>query len=150
MDTVVSSQSATDRVRAMPMAASLDPTIIPVSAVVPTMDRPAALGRTLGSLSAQAVLPAELIVVDGSKGDESGKIVEEWGAIQPSIMKVICQRAEKLGAAAQRNQGVLSAMQPYVWFFDDDILFEPECVSRLWRAITSDPNLGGVNASIIE
>jgi glycosyltransferase involved in cell wall biosynthesis len=61
---------------------------------------------------------------------------------------VIWLRATTLGAAAQRNQGVATATQPFIWFFDDDILFEPECVARLWRAIEADPGLGGVNAMI--
>jgi GT2 family glycosyltransferase len=33
-------------------------------------------------------------------------------------------------------------------FMDDDILFEPLCFARLWSALQSDPNLGGVNAMI--
>jgi GT2 family glycosyltransferase len=57
-------------------------------------------------------------------------------------------RAEVPGAATQRNQGIAAATKPFIWFFDDDIFFEPECVSRLWRAIESDPGLGGVNAMI--
>src|SRR5262249_3945818 len=35
-----------------------------------------------------------------------------------------------------------------IWFFDDDILFEPGCVARLWQALQSDPAIGGVNAMI--
>jgi glycosyltransferase involved in cell wall biosynthesis len=61
----------------------------------------------------------------------------------------VWQRAAQLGAAVQRNQGVAMATQPFIWFFDDDILFEPECVSRLWRAIQADSKLGGVNAMIV-
>lgn len=37
-----------------------------------------------------------------------------------------------------------------VGFFDDDIIFEPHCVARLWRALRSDSGLGGVNAMITE
>jgi hypothetical protein len=31
---------------------------------------------------------------------------------------------------------------------DDDILFEPDCVRRLWEALQSDDRIGGVNAMI--
>ncbi len=63
--------------------------------------------------------------------------------------KIIWQRANVTGAAAQRNAGRShGATQPFVWFFDDDILFEPDCVQRLWSAIESDRQLGGVNAMI--
>ena len=121
---------------------------IPVSAVIATKDRAASLARTLDSLAAQGVLPAELIAVDGSAGEDSRAVLENWGAKFAPQVAVRWQRAEKLGAAIQRNQGIAAATQPFIWFFDDDILFEPECVNRLWRAMESDPQLGGVNAMI--
>jgi len=121
---------------------------LPVSAVIATKDRAGSLARTLDSLAAQAVLPAEVIAVDGSAGDDSRAVLENWGAKFASQVTVRWQRAERLGAAIQRNQGIAAVTQPFVWFMDDDILFEPECVSRLWRAMASDPQLGGVNAMI--
>ena len=121
---------------------------IPVSAVIATKDRAASLARTLDSLAAQGVLPAEVIAVDGSVGDDSRAVLENWGAKFAPQVAIRWQRAEKLGAAIQRNQGITAATQPFIWFFDDDILFEPDCVSRLWRAMEGDPQLGGVNAMI--
>lgn len=117
--------------------------------MLPTKDRASVLKRTLGSLAAQSVLPDELIVVDGSAGDDAKAVVEQWAASTEPVVKVFWIRATTLGAAAQRNQGVAFATQPFVWFFDDDILFEPECVARLWRAIEFDETLGGVNAMIV-
>jgi hypothetical protein len=61
---------------------------------------------------------------------------------------VIWLAAEKRGAASQRNQGMGECQHPVVGFFDDDILFEPDCLARLWRALHSDSDLGGVNAMI--
>ena len=52
------------------------------------------------------------------------------------------------GAASQRNQGVEKCTHAVVGFFDDDILFELDCIARLWQALQSDPGLGGVNAMI--
>jgi glycosyltransferase involved in cell wall biosynthesis len=127
---------------------SRPPQRLPLSAVVPTKDRAPVLQRTLGSLAAQGVLPAELIVVDGSAEGDTRAVIEQWDADIASATKVIWLRATTLGAAAQRNQGVAMATQPFIWFFDDDILFEPDCVARLWRAIEVDPGLGGVNAMV--
>ena len=120
--------------------------IIPVSAVVPTKDRASALKRTLQSLAGQGILPAELIVVDGSDANDSRVVVETWAEQAGLECKVVWLHAEQHGAAAQRNRGVDVATQPFVWFFDDDILFEPECVSRLWTAIEHQSGLGGVSA----
>jgi glycosyltransferase involved in cell wall biosynthesis len=123
--------------------------IIPVSAVIPTKDRAKALRRTLESLIAQGVGPAELIIVDGSAGTETSEVVAGAAAHFGPGCSVTCVTAKQLGAAAQRIQGVASATQPYIWFFDDDILFEPDCVARLWSAISSDLGLGGVSAMIV-
>jgi len=121
---------------------------LPISAVIATKDRAVSLSRTLDSLAQQDVLPKEIIFVDGSASEESRRVVEAWGARAASQVTVRWQRAEQLGAAIQRNQGVGGVRQPFVWFMDDDILFEPQCVPRLWRAMESDPRLGGVNAMI--
>src|SRR5258707_305260 len=99
--------------------------ILPVSAVIPTFDRPHSLQRTLNSLSEQNALPAQLIVIDGPPAEETRMVVEAWAAVAGSRCEVVYQRAFQLGAAAQRNQGVAIASQPFIWFFDDDILFDP-------------------------
>jgi glycosyltransferase involved in cell wall biosynthesis len=122
---------------------------LPVSAVVPTRSRPIPLARTLGSLAAQGVLPAELIVIDGSADVASRQVVERHAGQWSPDCAVVWQAASQLGAAVQRNQGVATATQPFICFCDDDILFEPECMNRLWRAIQSDPKLGGVSAMIV-
>lgn len=118
------------------------------SAVVPTSHRPKVLLRTLESLLQQRVLPAELIVVDASVDDETRHAVEAFARKTSGITNVRWMKAETPGAAAQRNQGVAAATQPVIWFFDDDILFEKDCVSRLWDALHSEADIGGVNAMI--
>jgi glycosyltransferase involved in cell wall biosynthesis len=118
------------------------------SAVIPTCQRSRVLARTLESLLQQGILPAELIVVDASSDKETHQVVEDF-ALRTSGMTSVCwMKAETPGAAAQRNQGVALATQPVIWFFDDDILFEKDCVSRLWAALHSSPDIGGANAMI--
>lgn len=53
--------------------------ILPISAVIATKDRAVSLARTLDSLAAQSVLPVEVIAVDGSVGDDSRTVLENWG-----------------------------------------------------------------------
>jgi glycosyltransferase involved in cell wall biosynthesis len=106
-------------------------TLLPISAIVPTRDRPQPLSRMLHSLAAQSAQPAELVVVDASTDAQT-----------------CYERAIAIGAAVQRNQAVAAATQPYILFCDDDIWFEPDCISRLWQALQRDPALGGINAMI--
>jgi GT2 family glycosyltransferase len=89
-----------------------------------------------------------LVIVDASDDDST-----RFLCLEPSISglqsTIIWQAAETVGAATQRNQGVRTSSQSVVGFFDDDILFEPCCLERTWRALNSDDRLGGVSAMII-
>lgn len=123
--------------------------IIPFSAVIPTRSRATVLDRVLGGVLAQSAMPAEIIVIDASPDDDTRKVVAEFAArADPLGCRTTWQSAHVAGAAVQRNQGVALATQQTIGFFDDDIIFEPECLARLWRALQSDPRMGGVNAMI--
>lgn len=125
--------------------------LLPWTAVVATRHRPEPLRSMLGSLLAQEALPAELLVVDGSdptRGETSGLC----GGLRPDFeargVELRHLRAVSRGAAPQRNEGVAVARQPAILFLDDDIVFEPKCLSRLHAALESDPRIGGANAMI--
>jgi glycosyltransferase involved in cell wall biosynthesis len=123
--------------------------ILPVTAVIATKDRAAVLERTFESLRAQSVTVAEIIVIDGSEDGKTQQVcVQQAALFIPDGCSLLYARASRLGAAVQRNQGCFLAGHPVLWFFDDDILFEAECVARLWQALQSDPTIGGVNAMI--
>jgi len=70
---------------------------LPISAAIPTCNRALALKRALESLAAQEVLPAELILVDGSKDTDSRRVVEHWGLRVASRCAVVWQPAKQLG-----------------------------------------------------
>jgi len=121
--------------------------LLPVAVVIPTRDRPTALRRTLQSLAEQSAQPAELSIVDASTNGSTRSLCEEESI--PKLRSAVSWwRADLAGAASQRNQGVRSCSQPVIGFMDDDILFEPDCFVRLWRALQSDDRIGGVNAMI--
>ena len=121
-------------------------TVLPISALVPTRNRPQAFARTLESLAQQSHQPFEMIIVDGSDTDETKLVCERLA--QRLDTKINYHKAERLGAAIQRNQGFRHITQSTLWLMDDDILLEPECLYRLWTALQSDPQIGGVNAMI--
>jgi glycosyltransferase involved in cell wall biosynthesis len=121
--------------------------LVPLSIVIPTRDRAPVLQRTLESLASQSSQPAQIVCVDASK-DEATRILCVERPISGLRTGLLWLAAQTFGAASQRNQGVTECQQPVIGFFDDDILFEPECLARLWRALHSDPYLGGVSAMI--
>jgi GT2 family glycosyltransferase len=121
--------------------------VLPISAIVPTGSRSRQLQKVFESLAGQSAQPFEIIVVDSSKQNRTKEVCSTQ---IPGLQARIGWLPAKLrGAAAQRNQGVAVANQPFIWFFDDDIVFKPECVRRLWDAIQSDQQLGGVNSTIV-
>jgi len=121
-------------------------TILPVSAVVPTRNREAVFESTLASLAAQSCQPAEIIVVDASDGVLTEALCRRPPAALASTLHYA--PATRRGAARQRNQGVKLAKHDTIFFFDDDIRFDPDCVVRLWSALEEDPLLGGVNSMV--
>ena len=120
--------------------------VLPISALVPTRDRPKAFARTLNSLAKQSSQPVEIIVIDGSEDDKTKQLCQS--AIPRLLTQIRYYKATAIGAATQRNQGMTQVTQEFIWLMDDDILLESDCLARLWNALHSDPRMGGVNAMI--
>lgn len=121
--------------------------LIPLSVVIPTRNRSPVLRRSLESLSAQSTQPARIVLVDASEDRTTRSLCVER-PVPGLASEVVWRCAQIRGAASQRNQGVRECQHSAIGFFDDDILFQPDCVARLWRALQSDAGLGGVNAMI--
>lgn len=123
------------------------PRVIPVTAIVPTLNRRASLEKMLHSLARQSAQPAEMIIVDASDNRETERLCQ---LPISGLETAICyHRASQIGAATQRNQGATSASYDYILFLDDDIEFHEACIAKLWKALASDARAGGVNAMII-
>lgn len=121
--------------------------LLPIALVVPTRNRARALRRMLGSLAAQSAQPEEVAIVDASDDDSTQSICSD-DSVPGLRSQVSWRRALIAGAASQRNHGVRVCSQPVIGFVDDDILFEADCLARLWGALKSNERLGGVNAMI--
>jgi glycosyltransferase involved in cell wall biosynthesis len=122
--------------------------LVPVAVVIPTGNRAVVLRRTLESLAAQSFQPDRIVLVDASEDETTRSLCVER-TVFGLASEVIWRAAQIRGAASQRNQGVRECRHAVIGFFDDDILFEPECVARLWHALQSDVGLGGVNTMIV-
>lgn len=98
-----------------------------ISVVVPTLDRPDDLARFLESLTAQTRLPDELIVVDASAGDATRQVLDK--AREKAGFDIVAFRTPP-GTASQRNKGAKAARGRVVFFFDDDVVLEPDCLEQ--------------------
>lgn len=123
--------------------------LIPVSLVIPTVGRRERLIGTLVSVANQALVPAEICIVDGS--DELFEVEELKQLLDDAFsseVRFMVMPATIRGAGAQRNQAVELSSQPFIWFLDDDVDLEPGCLSALWRAMEGNERLGGCNSII--
>jgi GT2 family glycosyltransferase len=121
--------------------------ITELSGVVATKGRASILERTLQSLGEQSAQPARLIVVDAS-ADRHTRDVCERGATGLHS-EIVWTQSKSAGAATQRSEGVRLAEEEIIWFFDDDISLQADCVARLWEGLHKENQIGGVNAMIV-
>lgn len=91
-----------------------------ISVIIPTVGRNIIVERFIASLNTQTLLPAELIIVDGST--ETYEV--NFRKLLISEIKLIYQQCEP-GLAYQRNVGLDLAYGEILFFFDDDIILEP-------------------------
>lgn len=128
------------------MADTNYPMMAPISAIIATRHRPEMVKRTIASIREQSLVPMELIVVDASENELTKEVVDD--PFNVNKFKVIYIRTSTPGAASQRMEGLDFATQPTIWFLDDDIILEKECVQRLWNGFQFKSNVGGVSAMI--
>lgn len=118
---------------------------IPVTAIIATKNRARFLRRTLTGLVAQSVIPEGVIVVDASSDEETARLCAHEFSSAPMPIRYV--RALKPGAASQREQGIQMAATRFIWFIDDDIVFEADCTRNLWGGFSA-ADVGAVNAMI--
>ena len=119
---------------------------LPISAIIPTADRPDALATCLATLSQQTTPPVEIVVADASASDDTRAFCAGTTVAGARVQYL---RASSRGAAVQRSEGLDRASQPFVLFVDDDVELEVDCVARLWAAIQSDTRVGGVSSMLV-
>jgi glycosyltransferase involved in cell wall biosynthesis len=115
---------------------------IPISAVIATADRVDVLKVALNSLYSQSVVPEQVILIDASNDNSTFLLCVEFFPL------IEYRKAKNKGAAVQRNEGLELVDNSYVLFMDDDIIFEKNCLFKMWVSICSSIEIGGVSAFI--
>ncbi|MBA2457459.1 MAG: glycosyltransferase [Gemmatimonadales bacterium] len=120
--------------------------VAPLSVAISTRDRPDALGRCLSALAAGDAVPAQVIVVDQSRDDETRSMLGQarWGT-----MSVTCIRQEPLGLAASQNTAVASASCPTVAVIDDDCIADRQWLATIESTFASQEELGALTGRVL-
>jgi glycosyltransferase involved in cell wall biosynthesis len=117
-------------------------TLPSAAVVIATRFRPDLLDRCVSAVREQSVLPATVIVVDNSAGDEATRAV----AVGSGATYLVEPR---LGVAHARNVGALAATTDVVAYVDDDAIPEPNWLAALLVEFR-DPRVAAVTGSILE
>lgn len=92
----------------------------PVSAVIPCFRCAGIIGRAVGSIAAQTLRPAEVILVDDGSGDGTLEALHALAAAHPQGWIKVLAQPRNCGAADARNAGWAAATHPYLAFLDAD------------------------------
>jgi len=118
-----------------------------ISVIVPTRNRPDYLAGFLDSLNNQTRLPEELIIIDASDTEDTRNMIGMNGDGLP--FEVIYKR-EVPGSARQRNIGFRISRGRYLFFFDDDVILEPDYIGTVCDTFSKhgEERLGGITGKI--
>ena len=107
-----------------------------ISAIVPTIGRPASLTRLLEALAAQTRRPDEVVVADGSDGDSIDHVVSasRWSTAGLTVRTV---RVTPPHAVRQRQAAIAACHGSLLLLLDDDVVPEPGCVAALVSCLES-------------
>lgn len=116
-----------------------------ISVIIPTKDRPPDLARTVASLLGQTVAPAELIIVDQSRSEDSASHIRAMLAAAGAAVNLRYLHCPELpGLAAARNRAMECA-QAGIWLFlDDDVVLEADFLAALLAAHRAHPEATGI------
>ncbi len=99
-----------------------------VSIIVPAYNIDNYISRCLDSLLNQEYQKLEIIVVDDGSTDDTGKIIDQYAAIDPRIVPI---HKENGGVSSARLAGILRATGTYIGFVDGDDYVEPGMYKHL-------------------
>ncbi|HAX03387.1 MAG: hypothetical protein A2Y45_00500 [Tenericutes bacterium GWC2_34_14] len=110
---------------------------LPVTLVIPTMNRPDDLMNTITSFLSQVSIPSEIIVVDQTTtNDDRIKITTFLNGI--SNLDIIYTFQDFPSLPTARNKGMILAKYDIVIFSDDDILLIEDTLFNTYKLLSND------------
>lgn len=114
-----------------------------ISTIIPSYNRPAALGRCLDSFARQSLSKSEfeIVVVD----DGSQEPLDDVVAAHRKTLDIRLIRQSNKGPASARNRGVAEASGEFIAFTDDDCQVDKDWLSSFVSRLQDEPHilLGG-------
>ncbi|HEY6629877.1 MAG TPA: glycosyltransferase family A protein [Rhizobiaceae bacterium] len=117
-----------------------------VAVVIPYYNGSKFIRRSVESVLAQTIRPAEFVVVnDGSEADEAAFLHKLAVELNFTVID-----KDNGGQGSARNAGVAATRAPFICLLDQDDIFLPEHIEILRRAVAADARFGWVYGDLIE
>ncbi|WP_286760421.1 glycosyltransferase family 2 protein [Salegentibacter sp. UBA1130] len=118
-----------------------------ITLIVCTYQRPGPLLTLLGSVVEQTLFPNQILIIDGSKNDETQKELQGYSIKNLVYFKV---EEDNRGLTKQRNFGIerVDTSSEIVCFLDDDIVVTPTYFQNLLDTYQKFPDALGVGGYI--
>lgn len=114
-----------------------------VSIIIPTYNLKKELLECLGSVTKQDYPNLEVVVVDNASTDGTvDAVVKKFPGVK------LVRNSKNLGVTGGRNAGIKNATGDYLFFFDHDMVAEPDMISELVKIAESDSKIGIVTPKI--
>lgn len=117
-----------------------------LTVVVPTHNRRAALGETLGAVLTERRVEIEVVVVDDASDDDTWEwLSSEAKTDDPRVRPL--RLSPGRGGSGARNAGLAEVRSPYVMFLDDDDIVAPGALESLVRVLDRHPKATGAGGT---
>lgn len=119
------------------------------SLIICTYQRPTALKNLLKSLEEQETYPDEVLIIDGSRDDQTELLFENS---KPENLKYYRVEERDRGLTKQRNFGItnVNSDSEIICFLDDDIVLTKEYFKNLLATYETKPDAVGVGGYILD
>ena len=115
-----------------------------LSVIIPTKNRKEDLLITLRSIIQQSRPPEEIIIVDQSQEACKDEILELFASSGNKSNLMYLWERDISGAGAARDAGFKRSSGEIVFFVDDDVTLEKDCIENLLHSYETNPHLGGI------
>lgn len=117
-----------------------------ISVIVPVYNQEAYVAACIGSLRAQTMDDAEVIVVDDGSTDDSVRVMRN--AIAGDARFTIVEQTNQ-GVAVARNTGLDMARGTWVCFIDPDDVVDPEYLATLYGETRAHPHADAIMSACV-
>lgn len=104
-----------------------------ISVVIPCYNAEKYLPETLDSVINQTIKDIEIICIDDGSTDSTPTILKRY-AKKDKRIKIITQK--NAGVVTARNKAIAAAKSEYIYPLDSDDIITPDCLGKLYSAIT--------------